>query len=102
MAADLEELAAAILCELAAESRPMSLPRLGKRLGQGASVLMRCLALMGDASIAGVPGPGWVRLAQDGLWVVELTEAGREQARSLCRPTPGDPQADAEGTGRVR
>ena len=99
----MEELAAAILRELLAESGPMSLPRLGKRLGQGASVLMRCLALMGDAPVAGVPGPGWVSLQpQDGRWVVELTEAGRAQARSLCQPTPGDPQADADGTGRVR
>lgn len=80
----MEELAAAILRELATEPGPMSLLRLGKRLGQGASVLMRCLALMGDAPIAGTPGPGWVSLRQeDGRWVAELTESGRGQLQSL-------------------
>lgn len=93
----MEELAAAILRELLAESGPMSLPRLGKRLGQGASVLMRCLALMGDAPIAGTPGPGWVRLEQEeGRWVAALTESGRSLAQAP------DCQALAEGTGRVR
>lgn len=84
MQAGTEELAAAILRELATEPAPMSLPRLGKRLGQGASVLMRCLALMGDAPIAGMPGPGWVSLQQqDGRWIAALTDSGREQARAL-------------------
>ena len=93
----MEELAAAILRELASEPAPMSLPRLGKRLGQGASVLMRCLALMGDAPIAGTPGPGWVRLEkEEGRWVAALTESGRSLAQAP------DCQALAEGTGRVR
>lgn len=56
----------------------MSLPRLGKRLGQGASVVMRQLTLMGDAAIGGVRGPGWVRVVQlDDRWVAHLTDAGR-------------------------
>lgn len=80
----MEELAVAILRELATEPGPMSLPRLGKRLGQGASVLMRCLARMGDAPIAGTPGPGWVSLQQqDGRWIAALTDSGRAQARAL-------------------
>ncbi len=62
----------------------MSLPRLGKRLGQGASVIMRQLARMGDAAIGGVRGPGWVRVVQlDDRWVVHLTEAGRAVAVAL-------------------
>ena len=62
----------------------VSLPRLGKRLGQGASVLMRQLTLMGDATLGGVAGPGWVRVVQeDGRWVVHLTEAGRARALAL-------------------
>jgi len=63
-------LPAAILLALAefnAEGlESVSLQRLGKRLGQGASVLMRQLALMGDAAIGGVPGPGWVAVERDG------------------------------------
>lgn len=56
----------------------MSLPRLGKRLGRGASVVMRQLTLMGDAAIGGVSGPGWVRVVQlDDRWVAHITDAGR-------------------------
>ena len=62
----------------------MSLPRLGKRLGQGASVVMRQLTLMGDASIGGVRGPGWVRVVQqDDRGVAHLTDAGRALAETL-------------------
>ena len=62
----------------------MSLPRLGKRLGQGASVVMRQLTLMGDAAIGGVRGPGWVRVVQqDERWVAHLTDAGRAVVHSL-------------------
>lgn len=62
----------------------MSLPRLGKRLGQGASVVMRQLALMGDATLGGVRGPGWVRVVQqDDRWIAHLTDAGRAVAESL-------------------
>ena len=85
---ELSPLAAAIVSELATVPEPqgMSLPRLGKRLGQGASVLMRQLALMGDASVGGVPGPGWVRLEQqDARWVAYLTPAGFKLAALLSR-----------------
>ncbi|WP_341887723.1 hypothetical protein [Variovorax sp. YR752] len=62
----------------------MSLPRLGKRLGQGASVVMRQLTLMGDATLGGVRGPGWVRVVQqDERWVAHLTDAGRAMVDSL-------------------
>jgi FdhD protein len=62
----------------------MSLPRLGKRLGQGASVVMRQLTRMGDATLGGVRGPGWVRVVQlDDRWVAHLTDAGRAVAESL-------------------
>jgi len=86
---ELPPLAAAILRELAEAPRQggMSLPRLGKRLGQGVSVLMRQLALMGDAAIGGVRGPGWVRVVQmDDRWVAHLTEAGRAMAATLPPP----------------
>lgn len=86
-------LAQAILRELT--SAPLdgglSLPRLGKRLGQGVSVLMRQLALMGDAEIGGQPGPGWVRVVQlEDRWVAHLTQAGR---RWLADEPEGAPES---------
>ena len=80
MAAAPDALSQAILNELGRASRDggMSLPRLGKRLGLGASAVMRQLTLMSDAELGGVCGPGWVRVAQlDDRWVVHLTDAGR-------------------------
>jgi hypothetical protein len=77
---ELDELSTAILRELAAAPgvAGMSLPRLGKHLGLGASVLMRALSGMGHARIGGVHGPGWVRVTQqDERWTAALTEAGR-------------------------
>ena len=76
----LDDLSAAILRELAAApgEAGMSLPRLGKHLGLGASVLMRSLSAMGHARIGGVEGPGWVRVTQvDERWNAVLTAAGR-------------------------
>lgn len=77
----LDPLAVAILRELAATpgDAGMSMPRLGKHLGLGASVLMRALSAMGNARIGGVDGPGWVRVVQvDERWTAALTQAGRE------------------------
>jgi FdhD protein len=72
MGDDLDAFSIAILRALA-EASPeggMSLPRLGKRLGQGASVIMR--------------GPGWVRVVQlDERWVAHITEAGRAVLATL-------------------
>jgi FdhD protein len=85
-----EPLALAILRVLAQSEDParadagMSLPRLGKRLGQGVSVLMRQLTLMGDAAVGGERGPGWVVVAeQGGHWTARLTDAGRAVAQAL-------------------
>ncbi|WP_422096052.1 hypothetical protein [Variovorax sp.] len=78
------------LAEFKAEGlESVSLPRLGKRLGQGASVLMRQLALMGDAALGGVPGPGWVAVERDGeRWLARLSDAGRALAESLVSDAP--------------
>ncbi len=79
-ARELDELSVAILRELASApgDAGMSLPRLGKHLGLGASVLMRALSAMGHARIGGVEGPGWVRVTQEeDRWTAALTEAGR-------------------------
>lgn len=84
-------LPAALLRVLAQEGgeRGVSLPRLVKRLGLGASALMRELSRMSDAVLGGVRGPGWVIVEQrDGRWVAHLTEAGRDEARRL---PPADP-----------
>jgi hypothetical protein len=81
---ELDELSAAILRELAAApgEAGMSLPRLGKHLGLGASVLMRSLSGMSNARIGGVDGPGWVRVTQvEERWNAALTDAGREFCR---------------------
>ena len=80
-APELDELSAAILRELVAApgDAGMSLPRLGKHLGLGASVLMRSLSAMSHARIGGVEGPGWVRVTQaEERWTAVLTEAGRD------------------------
>ena len=58
----------------------MSLPRMGKSLGLGVSVLLRRLHLLSAASIGGQPGPAWVQVEQnDERWVAHLTDAGRAQ-----------------------
>ncbi|MES2531234.1 MAG: hypothetical protein V4636_09385 [Pseudomonadota bacterium] len=96
MGDDLDAFSIAILRALAEAPTEggMSLPRLGKRLGQGASVIMRQLTRMGDAAIGGVQGPGWVRVLQlDDRWVAHLTEAGRAVAASL------PPTAEDENVG---
>ncbi len=78
--APVSPLAWALLHALAEEGddgAAVSLPRLGKRLGQGASVLMRQLSLMGNAVIGGMPGPGWVQVREEGgRWTARLTEVG--------------------------
>ena len=87
--ARLDELSTAILRELAFApgETGMSLPRLGKHLGVGASVLLRRLTMMGMARIGGVDGPGWVRVTQlEDRWVVALTEDGRAFCETLLRP----------------
>jgi hypothetical protein len=89
---DLDDLSATILRELASApgDAGMSLARLGKHLGLGASVLMRRLSAMGHARIGGVDGPGWVRVTQEeDRWTAALTEAGR----ALC--TGHEPAPDA-------
>ena len=81
---ELDELSAAILRELAAApgEAGMALPRLGKHLGLGASVLMRSLSAMSNARIGGIDGPGWVRVTQvEERWNAALTELGREFCR---------------------
>ena len=76
----MSELQQTLLLALYREAKPISLPKLGKQLGLSGSVVMRALAPLGDAVIAGQPGPGWVRLDMaDARWTASLTEAGRIQ-----------------------
>jgi hypothetical protein len=85
---ELDALPAAILRELASApgDAGMSLPRLGKHLGLGASVLMRALSAMGHARIGGIDGPGWVRVTQEeDRWTAALTEAGRDFCKRHLR-----------------
>ena len=88
-APQLDALPAAILRELATAPNDagMSLPRLGKHLGLGASVLMRALSAMSHARLGGVDGPGWVRVTQiDDRWTAALTQAGREFCERHLKP----------------
>lgn len=71
----------ALLAELAREPDGISLPRLCKRLGLRMSVLLRELAWLGEETIGGEPGPGWVRVERRGeLDIALLTERGRHRA----------------------
>ena len=77
----MSELQQTLLLALYREAKPVSLPWLGKQLGLSGSVVMRALAPLGDAEIAGQRGPGWVRLDMaDARWTASLTDAGR----ALC------------------
>ncbi|ATG93842.1 formate dehydrogenase accessory sulfurtransferase FdhD [Paracidovorax citrulli] len=78
-----DDFTAALLAALAELDAPqgVSLPRLAKRLGQPGSAVLRRLHLLGDAVLGGTPGPGWVRVAQDGdRWLAHLTGTGRVRA----------------------
>ncbi|MCL1633487.1 hypothetical protein M2650_02335 [Luteimonas sp. SX5] len=71
----------ALLAELAREPDGVSLPRLCKRLDVRMSVLLRELAWLGDDSIGGESGPGWVRVERRGeLDIAVLTDRGRNHA----------------------
>lgn len=75
-------LSRAILEVLQASPGPqgVSLPRMGKSLGLGVSVLLRRLHLLSAASIGGQPGPAWVSVEQSNeRWVAHLTDAGHAQ-----------------------
>lgn len=80
----MSDVAEALLRVLAESAQPVSVPRLGKRLGLGASVVMRTLTLMGDAVLGGQAGPGWVTLrCEDERWLASLTDAGRQHLAQL-------------------
>ncbi|CAN5398527.1 hypothetical protein BH10PSE17_BH10PSE17_14450 [soil metagenome] len=70
----------AVLVELAeAPDQTMSLPRLCKRIGVNASVMLRQLTLLSDAKLGGSAGPGWVRVERiEDRWLVRLTPLGRD------------------------
>ncbi|MCX7555604.1 hypothetical protein OS187_01960 [Xanthomonadaceae bacterium JHOS43] len=75
-------LVAALLAQLAEAPEGLSLPRLCKRLDVRMSVLTRTLSWIGEASIAGQPGPGWVRLEEDRRrTLVHLAPAGEQLLR---------------------
>lgn len=64
-------------------ARGVSLARLSKHLGQSASVLLRALAPLGDAPIAGQPGLAWVKVSeQAGRSTVYLTALGESALRA--------------------
>ncbi|UNK41574.1 hypothetical protein MNO14_11440 [Luteimonas sp. S4-F44] len=69
----------ALLHALADAPDGVSLPRLCKRLGLRMSVLLRMLAYLGEDTIGGAQGLGWVRTVDDGARTLAmLTDAGRQ------------------------
>ena len=77
-------LTAALLAELAVEPDGISLPRLCKRLDLRMSVLLRTLAWLGDASIGGHDGPGWIGTREDGPRTLALlTGAGHDALQAM-------------------
>ena len=47
---------------------------------------MRELTHLSDASLAGQPGPGWVRVVQaEGRWLAHLTPEGLAVAQALAQ-----------------
>ncbi|MDB5894588.1 MAG: hypothetical protein JWQ88_2119 [Rhodoferax sp.] len=88
-----DALTVAILQALVEAPEGLSSARLGKRLGQGASVLLRRLNLLSEAAIGGHSGPGLVRVESlDGRWMVSITAAGRAALEAAARE--GNPHAD--------
>lgn len=76
----MSELTEPLLAALAGEPGGVSLPRLCKRLRVRMSLLLRELAWIGEDSIGGRAGPGWVRVETRGeSQVAILTERGRER-----------------------
>jgi hypothetical protein len=70
----------ALLDALAPEQEGVALARLCKRLGVRMSVLLRTLAWLGEATLDGRAGPGWIRVETRGeREVAVLTAAGRAQ-----------------------
>ncbi|WP_312307066.1 hypothetical protein [Pulveribacter sp.] len=83
-------LALAILRELAQPGLQdgLALPALSKRLGLGASAVLRQLSALGDAPLGGGQrGPGWVYVWQDqGRWRAALTAEGRAWCAQALPP----------------
>lgn len=63
---EVADVAAAVVQELARHAEPISSARLCKALGIRMSTLLRALAYLGEAEIAGQAGLGWVKQHQDG------------------------------------
>ncbi|AKC78558.1 MULTISPECIES: hypothetical protein [Xanthomonas] len=85
MSAD-PQLTALLLAALADTPEGVSLARLCKQLGVRMSVLLRTLAWLGNASLDGQPGPGWIQLEDRGeRQFAVLTEAGRGATMARAR-----------------
>ncbi|MES2950097.1 MAG: formate dehydrogenase accessory sulfurtransferase FdhD [Pseudomonadota bacterium] len=94
MGEQMADVAAAVVQELAEHDAPISSARLCKTLGIRMSTLLRCLAYVGDAEIAGKPGLGWVDRREDGeRLLLSLSASGRAalEAGALQTPVPPAP-----------
>ncbi|MET0519675.1 MAG: formate dehydrogenase accessory sulfurtransferase FdhD [Burkholderiaceae bacterium] len=82
------------------EGDGVALTRLGKRLGQRSSELIREYTQMSDATLGGQAGPGWVSLACDdgGRWTARLNAAGREYLTMSEQADKDAPESEAPPT----
>lgn len=80
------QLTALLLAALADTPEGVSLARLCKQLGVRMSVLLRTLAWLGNASLDGQPGPGWIQVEdRSERQFAVLTEAGRGATMARAR-----------------
>ncbi|KUF21235.1 hypothetical protein [Xanthomonas phaseoli] len=85
MSAD-PQLTAQLLHALADAPEGVSLAKVCKQLGVRMSVLLRTLAWLGNASLDGRPGPGWIQVEdRGGRQFAMLTEAGRGATTARVR-----------------
>jgi hypothetical protein len=101
-APDFQALADAIIGALATAPEGMSSARLSKRLNVRMSTLLRCIAWLGEETIAGQPGLGWVRVIQDGQdgdrTLLTLTDKPRTYVPPEPAPADSTPAAPCAAT----
>ena len=98
---NVSDVAAAVLQELAQHAEPISSARLCKKLGIRMSTLLRALAYLGEAEIAGQAGLGWVDQQQDGeRLMLRLSAPGRAALGGWAAERSAQVKEEPAGEGR--